>query len=136
MVAYNVTAKELKMSIVITAKHVNLSRSSKDVIAEYLDHMKRYFRRVYSIRLTLEGAAIEIRTSLQVHARSGDYRTTVTGSTIRDVMINACENIERQRRRRKRMVRRSRRHESEFSAIGDELSPNTMPDLSPDDFGV
>lgn len=97
------------MIIDISARHLTISPASRRVIATYNSLLTRYFKRIHSIRWVFEAVRTGVRARLRVHASSGDYRFNAIGKTIRELVGAACDSVETQRRRRKRIRERSRR---------------------------
>lgn len=122
------------MRIEISAKNMTISPASQDLIARYVQQLRKYFRRIYTIRWSFETVQPLIKTYLFIHAHSGDYRASASGMTIRELLAGACRRIERQRRRRKRMAERTRRRNSLKSSRLTKIAPDDDAFREPDDF--
>lgn len=124
------------MIIEISSKNLAISPGSRKLIAAYNLDLKRYFKKIFSVRWSFETVRKSIEAHLLVHAYSGQYRAKVLGTTIREVLIGACDIVEKQRRRRKRMTERLRRRTIRkpmrspgFSSTGHEMTTS-------EDFGL
>jgi ribosome-associated translation inhibitor RaiA len=124
------------MNMSITSRHMTLSQTSRRLVALRLAHLTRYFRKISRIWLTVEPANEEVRTNLQIHARSGYYRATVVGPTIGDVVTSACDMVARQRRIHKRVLERTRRHSDAIPGRRYISLGTTSGARSPEDFGL
>lgn len=118
----------------ISAKNMTLSTASQNLIAAYVQRMRRYFRRIYAIRWSFEQVRPFITAHLFVHARSGAYRASTRGETIREILVTTCDKIEKQRRRRKRQGERARRRNSSKLNNLKEIAPDHAAFLETDDF--
>jgi ribosomal subunit interface protein len=97
------------MIIEISARNLTISPASRKLIAAYNSQLTKYFKRIYSIRWVFETVRTGVKARLQIHAFSGNYRAGAGGKTMREVIVSACDSIEKQRRRRKRISERARR---------------------------
>jgi ribosome-associated translation inhibitor RaiA len=127
---------EINMIIEVFSKNLTISPGSRNLVAAYNLSLKKYFKRIYSIRWSFEAVKKTIETRLYVHAYSGEYRATATGSTIREVLVTACDTVERQRRRRKRIIESARRKSTRKPADSSKTRNHQKKLLTPEDFGV
>lgn len=124
------------MIIEISARNLTISPASRKQIAAYNLLLAKYFKRIHSIRWVFEIIGKGVGTRLQIHAFSGDYRASASGKTIREALVTACDSVERQRRRRKRILERSRRATGKVTSKSGKTFHPKNKTLSPEDFGV
>jgi len=97
------------MIVAVTAKNLTISPASRRLIVACDQHLRRYFKRIFSINWSFETEQQHLEAHLFVHARSGDYFASAVGETFREVVAAASKIIESQRRRRKKIANRQRR---------------------------
>lgn len=124
------------MIIEISSKNLAIEPGPRRQIGAYNLVLKKYFKRIYSIRWSFEAIRKNIEGHLFVHAYSGQYRATGNGTTIREVLVEACDTVERQRRRRKRIAESTRRRTIRKPKHSTGSAGGRGKQSSSEDFGV
>jgi ribosome-associated translation inhibitor RaiA len=124
------------MIVEVSSKRMSISPPSMDLINLYTGRLDRYFRRIYSVRWMLEPFQKSVTATLDVHARSGNYRASADGATVREVLVSACDLVERQRRHRKKSFKRSRHAASTQSRENQQNGKPVNDEVVAENFGV
>lgn len=122
------------MIIEISSKNLTISPGSRKLVAAYNLTLKKFFKRIYSIRWSFEAIRSGIESHLRVHAYSGQYLATANGKTIREVLAEACDTVERQRRRRKQIAERARKRTIRKSTNAPRSRSSRKKASTPEDF--
>ena len=119
----------------ITARHIPLSRYTRDLVNKVTEHLERFFRSLARVEWVLQPLYDEIEVRLRIHARSGIYHAHSSHKHIGEAVRAAAEAVERQRRRRKAVTLKEERRSTLSHVMMPQRKTQNENDLTPESFG-